>query len=84
MPHTHISPHLPISPPISPGLGSLHADRLLPLLEAHGVEKRLLGKFKLGTPIELPTGELLQPSDFMDPPTSRRIGQLCDAARRAQ
>ena len=77
-------PYLPLSPPISPGLGSLHADRLLPLLEAHGVEKRLLGNFKLGTPIELPTGELLQPSDFMDPPTSRRIGQLCDAARRAQ
>ena len=48
------------------------------------MEKRLLGNFKLGTPIELPTGELLQPSDFMDPPTSRRIGQLCDAARRAQ
>lgn len=44
----------------------------------HSVGLNLLRDFKLGVPIELPDGTVLQPSDYVEQPTQRKLAILSD------
>lgn len=62
----------------TPRPGKLNADEIKPVLEQHGINKRMLKSFKLGIPIDLPDGTQLVPEDFMAPATQRKIAILSD------
>jgi len=62
----------------TPRPGKLDADAIVPLLKQHSVGLNLLRDFKLGVPIELPDGTVLQPSDYVEQPTQRKLAILSD------
>jgi len=65
----------------APRPGHLDAAAIIPLLKAQGVPFENLKKVKQGIPLELPDGSVLQPSDFLGPPTQRKIAILSDMRR---
>ncbi|KAJ1639943.1 beta-lactamase-like protein [Pavlovales sp. CCMP2436] len=67
-----------------PRPGGVDASALLPLLRAEGVSLSAIASFKAGKPLSLPSGRVLDPSDFVLPATQRKLvilGDLSAAGR---
>ena len=62
----------------APRAGSVDSKKLLPVLREHGVDRRVVATIKAGIPLELPNGTFLQPSDYVQPSTQRKLAILSD------
>ena len=62
----------------APRAGSVDSKKLLPVLREHGIDRKAVASIKAGTPLQLPDGSFLQPSDYVQPSTQRKLAILSD------
>lgn len=58
--------------------GTIDAAALVPILDREGLPRSVIGDIKAGRPVQCSSGTVLQPADYMSPPTQRKVVILGD------